>query len=156
MPALRTCVGFLPLLVLPACATTMDLPPDFLRLHGNLLKATTPDDARLWVREFADPDAGPLEFWSKVLERDCVQNRGYELVGASDVHDGAGHAGRQFEFRTAADGERYGYLVSLFVLPGSFLPWSHQHVLVAEFTAREAVFTQRLASVRTAIATLEP
>lgn len=158
---MRPMLRFMAMLCLPllgACSMTMNLPTDFLCLEQSAshYKAITPDDGRLWVREFADPAAGTLQFWTTTLQNDCVQNRGYELVGATAVRDGSGHQGQQLEFRTVAEGERYGYLVSLFLLPGSFLPWSSQHVLVTEFTAREAVFAARLEAVRAAIGTLQP
>jgi hypothetical protein len=158
---MRTLLRLAAILCLPllgACSMTMNLPADFLCLEqgASHYKAITPDDGRLWVREFADPADGTLPFWTTTLQNDCVQNRGYELIGATDVRDGSGHPGQQLEFRTVAEGERYGYLVSLFLLPKSFWPWSDQHVLVTEFTAREAVFAQRLPAVRAAIGTLQP
>jgi hypothetical protein len=144
--------------LLPACSMTMDLPSDFLRLErsGAEFKAITPDDGRLWVREFADPSAGTLEFWATTLRNDFVENRGYELVGDRPVRDGTGRAGQEFEFRTFAAGEGHGYLLTVFVLPAAFWPWSEQQVLVAEFGAREPVFVERLEAVRTALGTLQP
>ena len=47
------------LLFLTGCSgISMDVPTPFLRLETPRaeLKATTPDDARLWVREFEDHD----------------------------------------------------------------------------------------------------
>lgn len=146
------------LLLLPACSITMDLPPDFLRIgrSGHEYKAITPDDGRLWVREFANDDDGTLEFWATTLQNDLVQKRGYELVGTTTTRDGAGHDGTQFECRAVANGERYGYLVSVFAVPRSFPLFSAPTIMVVEFTAREAVFTARLDAVRDAIASLRP
>ena len=139
-----------------ACSIDMNLPTDFLRLEqgGVEYKAITPDDGRLWVRAFVNEGDGTLQFWSTTLQNDLVDKRGYELVGTAEVKDGDGNVGTQLECRTVANGERYGYLVSVFVTPGSLLAGSR--VVVAEFTAREAVFTDRLDAVRQAIATLHP
>lgn len=157
MRASRT-VALLALPLLAGCKVAMQLPPDFLCLQrsSDEYKAITPDDGRLWVREFADPAQGTLQFWTTTLQNDCVHNRGYELVGTTAVHDGSGHAGQQLEFRAVAGGERHGYLVSVFVLPPSSWPFSQQWLLVAEFAARESVFASRLDAVRSAIGTLQP
>ena len=139
------------------CGTTMALPKDFLQLQRESdYRAVTADDARLWVRRFADPDAGELEFWARTLQHDLVELRGYELVGNGDTHDADGHAGRWFEFRTNVDGERKGYLIAVFVLPKKLPVLSSQHICTVEYTAREAVFAARLDAVRAALATLSP
>jgi len=137
-----------------ACAIEMDLPEPFLQLDtpGSWLKATTPDDARLWVREFADPDQGSVQFWSEALKNDLTRNRGYALVETGEARDQEGREGVRMEFRTTTQGERVGYLVAVFVLPGS----SSNTIRVLEFTAREAVFASHVDAVVVAIGSLRP
>ncbi|GAB4141285.1 MAG: hypothetical protein Fur0037_08050 [Planctomycetota bacterium] len=145
-------------LCLAACSITMDLPQDFLRLEqsGSHYKAVTPDDGRLWVRSFAQDVEGTPDFWATALKNDLVQNRGYELVAEKPVKDGAGHQGRLFEFRAFAGGEKRGYLAAVFAIAGSGWPWSGPRIVLAEFTAPDAVFAERVASVRERIGTLVP
>ena len=67
-------------LLLGACTIQADLPSEFLRLDSQQreLKAMTADDARLWVREFDDPEDGNLAFWTEALRNDLVDRRGYK------------------------------------------------------------------------------
>jgi hypothetical protein len=61
------------LFVLAGCATpSLALPGAFQRLKNESdFTAVTADDARIWVREFEDPDEARLEFWSEVLKTTC-------------------------------------------------------------------------------------
>ncbi len=130
----------------------MDLPAPFLRLdtERTQLKATTPDDARLWVREFDDRDKGGLAFWAATLQNDLTGNRGYELVAADDVRDRAGRDGRVLHLKATANGQSFQYLVAVFVTEGTF----RNTIRVAEFVARDEVFAVHAAAVRTALTTL--
>ena len=140
--------------VLAACsALSMALPPEFLQLETGRgeLKATTPDDGLLWVREFVDRDQGDLGFWTESMRRDLVENRGYVLVDERPVQDGEGRPGTQLRFRLTTEGQPHGYLVTIFVLDGS----STNTIRVAEFVAPAAVFDARADAVRTAMLTVE-
>lgn len=139
-----------------ACAgPSLALPAAFQRLANESdFKAVTADDARVWIREFADPDEGKLEFWTEVLKNDLLQQRGYQPTGTGTVKDAAGRAGAWQQFATIVDGEQVGYLVAVFVIPGGFL--SPQKVRVCEFTARQDVFAQHVDAVKATLATLAP
>ena len=131
----------------------MELPEGFLRLQRaphDQLKATTPDDARLWVREFDDPDEGTLEFWTRTVQNAFMRERGYELVRTTEVRDGAGHDGRALQFHVTIAGERRGYLLALFVVPRA----GSDTIRVAELVARREVFDGRRDEVLQALATL--
>lgn len=141
------------LLLLTGCSgISMEVPTPFLRLETprDELKATTPDDARLWVREFEDRDKGGLAFWAATLQNDLTGNRGYQLVGAEDIRDAAGRDGRALHLEATANGEAWSYLVAVFVREGTF---SHT-IRVAEFVARGEVFAKHVEAVRGALATL--
>jgi hypothetical protein len=140
------------LAITAGCAMRMDLPEPFLRLDtsGDQLKATTPDDARLWVREFQDDDQGSLEFWVATLRNALTQSRGYALTDQGEVRDAGGLAGRWMELRAQVNGEPWGYLVALFVDEGA---WSST-IRVVEFVAREEAFAAQVPAIRTALATL--
>jgi|SRR5712671_761069 len=147
--------ALLPLLacLLGGCSTTMQLPADFLQLRGESgFKSVTADDARVWIREFADPNEGKLEFWTESLDRDLAGQRGYAPVGKGEVKDADGRAGRWLEYSANVRGEKVGYLIAVFVLDKSLL--RQQHVRVVEFSAREAVYAARVAAVRAALATV--
>ena len=142
-------------LLLAACgAVSMDLPPDFLQLETPRaeLKATTPDDARLWVRQFADRDQGDLAFWAETLKLDLVRNRGYVLSDESEIRDGKGTEGVRMQFGVTTEGEPHGYLVAVFVHEGG----SENTIVVAEFVAPTAVFEKYLDAVETSMSTIDP
>ncbi len=128
----------------------MDVPSPFLQLEtgSHELKATTPDDARLWVREFDDPDEGDLSFWNDALHHDLTA-RGYRTLGdAEQVRDAAGTLGTLRSYAVAIDGTEHGYFAATFVLPGGGT------VRIAEFIAPRERFDTLLDAVRASLATL--
>ena len=132
----------------------MQMPAPFLALRAprGEFKAVTPDDARLWVREFVDEEHGSLAFWVEALRRDLTESRGYELVDESDVRDAAGRAGRRLRCAATIEGERHGYLVAVFVIDGLVAAT----IRVVEFTARLAAFDAHYGAVVGALPTLRP
>ena len=53
------------------------------------LKAITPDACKLWVPQFAAPQHGSLDFWSKALNTDLVDHRGRSFITSRfDRQDG--------------------------------------------------------------------
>jgi hypothetical protein len=149
-------LAFAATLWLAACSLQMDLPPGFLRKRSEEsgdLRAVTATGGRLRVRDFAVESHSTIGFWADAV-RDEFAGRGYRLDDGHDVTDGAGRQGRAFRAQTVADGEPCGYFVAVFLMPGSWLPWSQDHVRVVEFTAATAEFDQIGAAVQAAVATL--
>ncbi len=145
---LTACTGFGP--------PKADLPRDFLvldRHEPSTFEATTADGARFLVRDFVDRDEGTLAFWSAALHDDLVEHRGYEPVGdAASVRDSAGREGTVRTYRTRYEGVEHGYLTGLWVIETSGQHW----IRVAEFTAPTEEFEAHVATVRAALATLQP
>ncbi len=142
------------LALLAGCVSTpslqMKLPDDFLQLESPRnrgLRATTADDARLWVRNFNVQADGSQKFWADAVLNDLVESRGYELVSSDVIQDAEGESGTAMEFTTVADGERVGYLMAVFWRGGG-------KIRVAEFTAPQARFDELSDGVRAAITTL--
>lgn len=132
-----------------ACATPIQLPKDFLRLEDRGdFQAVTGDDARVWVREFEDPNEASLTFWAAAVEHDFTQQRGYDLVSKGTVKNKKGREGAWFECAANVRGERIGYLVAIWVRGND--------VHVVEFAARAEVFAARVESVRAALETVRP
>ncbi len=151
----RRALGTLALFMLGGCSSIeMELPPDFLQLQtgGFELKAITPDDARLWVREFEDRDQGDLQFWASSLKVDLEENRGYSPVEETELRDDQGREGIQMRFALTTEGEPHGYLVAVFVFEGS----STNTIRVAEFVAPSGVFQHHLEGVKAALVTIKP
>ncbi|MEW6743828.1 MAG: hypothetical protein AB1486_13820 [Planctomycetota bacterium] len=145
----------LALATLTGCAAiSMKVPQGFLQLETprDELKATSPDEAKIWVREFEDPNKGDLAFWADVLRKDLTRNRGYELVEEGATRDVQGRPGTWMQFELVLGGEPQGYLVAVFVIEGS----SANTIRVAELVARKPVFDASVGAVREALATLAP
>ncbi len=155
MRALRS-LFLLPLLFMVACASAPMKPPaDFVVLkdRGEGFRAVTADDARLRVRDLAEPTEGGIAFWADTLRADLVQ-RGYELMASGEVKNVAGTAGQWHEFAANVQGERIGYLVAVWVIEPT-LPWRDDILRVVEFAARDDVFKARVDAVRAALTTVE-
>lgn len=132
----------------------MQVPKDFLVIEegSSEIKAVSPDDAKIWVHEFSDPDEGDLAFWSSVLKTDFVENRGYTLLEERAVKIAAGREGMEYRFEVTTQGTAQGYLVQVSVLEG----WLSNTIVAVEFVAPKQVFAKHLDEVRKAIATLDP
>jgi hypothetical protein len=135
-----------------ACAP-MQLPQDFVELGagGDGYRGVTADDARLRVRDFYDSTEGSVDFWADTLSNDCVQQRGYELIGRGELVDRDGESGRWLQFAANAGGEKVGVYIAVWVRSRLL---RKDYLQVAEFAARDAVFTARLPAVKQALATL--
>ncbi|MFY9343522.1 MAG: hypothetical protein WAT39_13585 [Planctomycetota bacterium] len=150
--ALARSMAWTSLVLAGACAVPITLPSEFVELRdaGDGFRAVTADDARLRVRDLADPTAGDLGFWIATLRNDLVQQRGYELVASGDVKDGAGQDGKWLQFAANVQGERVGFLVAVWLRRSFF---GGPSLRVVEFAGREPAFGERLGAVRSALAT---
>jgi hypothetical protein len=138
-----------------ACATPIQLPSAFVELgdSGEGYRAVTSDDARVWVREMYDATPGNLEFWAGSLERDFVDERGYELLDKGTIANAADREGRWFEFSSNVRGKRVDYLVALWVTRAVL--WPGDWIQVVEFAADHDVYVERVASVKAALPTVK-
>jgi hypothetical protein len=154
MRALRS-LPFVALLLAAACAAPMRPPADFVVLQdaGEGFRAITSDDARLRVRDLAEPTKGGLDFWTDTLAQDLVA-RGYERKDQGEVKNAAGGIGRWLTFAANVQGETVGYLVAVWVVEPT-LPWGAPFLRVAEFAAVDAVFQARVEAVKAALATVK-
>ncbi len=132
----------------------LQVPPDFLVVARDLgeLKAVTADDARLWVREFPDPDRGDLAFWTRTLKNDLVKNRGYVLIGEAATKDAQGNPGTELLLETTVRGRPLRELLALFVYPGLL----DGRIRVVELVAEPLAFDATVEGVRESIAAMEP
>ena len=148
--ASSVCRGVLLALLGLAGCTVIELPKDFLVLDqfdgAEDFRAVTGDDARVWIREFEDPNAADREFWRQAVEYDFTQQRGYELVAKGEVKNRSEVTGDWFECAANVGGERFGYLVAVWV--------SGKQIRTVEFTARADVWKARVESVRAALRTV--
>lgn len=149
MRALAWCT--LALLATAACSS-WPLPQDFAEVEGggDGIRAVTPDQARLRVRDLHVSTEASVDFWAETLFHDCLQ-RGYELIERGALVDGDGESGRWLRFSANVSGEKVGLLVAVWVRPRLL---RKPYLQVAEFAARDLVFTARLPAVQAALAKL--
>ena len=149
----RACRMGASLLVVAALGcVTMQAPPGFLVLDrdGSQWKAATPQDDRLWVRDFADDDGGDLSFWRDALKDDLLKNRGYTLIAEGEAQDAGGHKGAELVMEATVDGRPYQELLVVFVYEGAF----GNTIRVVEFVAEKERFAASVDEVRGSIRTL--
>ncbi|MBN2358200.1 MAG: hypothetical protein JXR83_02025 [Deltaproteobacteria bacterium] len=150
--AFKSTVAVVGALLAGGCVS-IQAPKDFLVVDKGIdeIKAVTPDDAKLWVRTFDDPDGGDLAFWSKTLKLDLTKNRGYVLLGEEPIEDKQGRQGAALLLETTLQGKPTRELLALFVLPG----WPDNRIRVVELVADKETFERVLPDVKQAIATLD-
>jgi hypothetical protein len=139
-------------LVLPSCLSIEAPSFHVLEESTDSLKAITPEDARLWVREFSDSTRGNLSFWSQALRNDLVGNRGYTLIEERKVKDIEGRDGSEMLFEVTAGGRAQRYIVALYVFEGLF----SNTIRVAEYVAPKGLQEKYEAEVRKAFAAISP
>lgn len=147
---------FLGLGLLPwaSACISMDVPEPFLLIERSLseLKAVSPEEGLIWVREFSDSHKGDLDFWTEVLKEDLVTNRGYTLLEEGSTRDGADHEGTALHLETAVEGAARTYLLAVFVREG----WLSNTISTVEYVDRKEQAEAHLEAVRKAIGTLRP
>ncbi len=135
-----------------ACALTMKVPDRFLVVENEWgsLRALTPEESKLWVREFDDDSKGTLTFWRDALKGDLVQSRGYTPVEEASITDGDAREGVAMVFETSLSGRPLREFMAVFVVPGFF----SNTIRVAEYVTDKGTFEGEVDGVRAAIATL--
>ena len=142
------------LLVLASCAAIMTPPERFLVVDegGSFVKAITPEESKLWLRDFPDDDQGGLAFWRDALKADLQDNRGYVVISEAAVTDSAGTAGHEFVLESTVNGRTVRELCALFVYAG----WWSDTIRVVEYVADKEAFESEVASVRASLTTIRP
>jgi len=149
----RTLLSITLLAALSGCLS-IDAPAEFLvvREASDEIRLITADEAKLWVREFVDDDDGDLDFWSKALRGDLVDNRGYTLLESRQTTDDAGRPAFEMLLEATVAGRTQRYLVTLSVHERTL-----DHVVrVSEFVAEKERFDAYLDGVREAVASVRP
>ena len=138
---------------LGAGCITMQVPERFLVVEqgSSVLRALTPEESKIWVRDFHDDTKASLAFWKDAVKADLIQNRGYTLVEEGAVKDGDGHDGIAMMLEATLGGRPVRELLGVFVIPGFF----SNTVRVAEFVADKEAFDREVAGVRTSLGTLK-
>lgn len=141
-------------LVVASSCVTMTPPERFLVVDegGDFMKAITPEESKLWLRDFPDADQGGLAFWRDALKADLKDNRGYVIISEAEVKDGAGTPGHEFVLESTVNGRTVRELLALFVYAG----WFEDTIRVVEYVAEKDAFEKEVAGVRTSLGTIQP
>jgi hypothetical protein len=151
---LRTLSLAVALFNLAACATVMESPERFLVVDegGTYVKAITPEESKLWLRDFPDDDHGGLAFWRDALKADLKDNRGYVVISEAAAKDSAGTPGHELVLESTVNGRTVRELMALFVYAGMFA----DTIRVVEYVAEKATFDKEVTAVRASLATIRP
>ena len=113
------------------------------------MQALTPDDARLWLREFSVHEDADLAFWTKALKTHFVENQGYKFLRESRV-SGQGEMtnrqGHQILFEAYTDQGPVNYLITISLLDSGFVS-PKKAIEVVEFVAAPELFIEYMDSV---------
>jgi hypothetical protein len=150
-------------LLLAGCRLSLETTDEFKVLEKCKveLKAVANDDTKLWLREFKDPIAADLKFWSGTLKKDLVENHGYTLIGEQDVVDDSGRPGHEFLFQASEGDGANRHLVTLYMvkrrklLPVPFLS-RVRNIRVAELYGPGESFDRHLEDARKSFKTIRP
>ncbi|HEY1100305.1 MAG TPA: hypothetical protein VGF99_15310, partial [Myxococcota bacterium] len=116
------------------CATITMTPPErFLVVEEECdsLKAMTPEESKIHVRDFDDDTRGSLTFWRDAVKADLMKQRGYLLLDESAVKDGLGNEGIALTMESTIGGRTVKELLAVFIIEG----WFSNTIRVAEFVA---------------------
>ncbi|MBM80483.1 MAG: hypothetical protein CMJ78_07810 [Planctomycetaceae bacterium] len=127
----------------------LDLPDSFVVIdqQKHELKATTADNAKLWLREFVINKHAELEFWAKAVNNHLVENRGYELVEQQHIEDQQGKKGIELTFDTRSSKNRYTVMVFADEMK---LLTRKRNLRVIEFVASQETFDSYITDIRIA------
>jgi hypothetical protein len=136
-----------------ACSHMLEVPDRFLVVDesGRQLKAITPEESKLWVRDFDDDDRGGLAFWRDALKADLKDNRGYMVISETDVKDAGGTPGVELLLESTVNGRPVRELMAVFVYGGLF----GDTIRVVEYVAEKATFDKEVDGVRKSLSTLK-
>lgn len=137
-----------------ACAgcLTMQVPERFLVVERGpgVLRAITPEESKIWARDFDDETKATLAFWKDAVKADLVKNRGYTLINESQIQDGAGHQGLLMTLEATLGGRPVRELLAVFVIDGV----CSNTVRVAEYVADKDAFDAEVEGVKKSLTTL--
>lgn len=129
---------------------TVDTPRGFLKLERTRhpYKAVSAEGAVLAVRRFKNPPKGRAAFWTKVVQDELTQQRGYKLLEKKAFRSSAGARGTRYHFSGEHRGDRYIYQLALVV--------TDDYVFVIEATAPQKDFARYQKQVDAFFASFSP
>ena len=126
----------------------MSAPDGFLVVASRRreLQAVSPDDARVWLREFRVDNETTSEFWAKAIQTHLVDHLGYRLIDQTEITGPARQTGHQMLFETESVQGPMRYLLT--VLPQPKPAWSgKRRMQVVEFAATAELYAQYVDAV---------
>ena len=124
----------------------VDVPDGFVLLKSSRdeLQAISPDDARVWYREFDVSNDASLDFWTKAVRTHLVEHQGCRLVDESEVSaENTMFKRRAHQMLLAASSDRGPllHLLTISVKPRTLRP-GHNTVQITEFTAPPELYEE--------------
>ena len=131
---------------------TMQVPERFLVVERGcgVLRAITPEESKIWARDFDDETKASLAFWKDAVKADLIKNRGYTLIAESQIQDGGGRQGMLMTLEATLGGRPVRELLAVFVIDGVF----SNTVRVAEYVADKDAFEAEVEGVKKSLTTL--
>jgi hypothetical protein len=100
------------------------------------------------VSRYDSPEEATIEFWITAIQRELIEERGYELISAQDVSSKGGRRGHELWMRTPEALGDQRYFVTIFVEER----WGQNYVHVIEAAGPSDLMERHLTSIREAAA----
>lgn len=140
--------GRCPLRKLVEGQAPMSAPDGFLVVASSRreLQAVSPDDARVWLREFPVDNDTTNDFWARAIQTHLVDHLGYRLIDQTEITGPARQTGHQMLFASDSAQGPMRYLLT--VLPQPKRAWSSkQRIQVVEFAATAELYAEYVDAV---------
>ncbi len=111
-------------------------------------KAVSPDNAVITVSAFKHKNKGSLDFWTAILKREMVLQKGYKLTSTQTIKTDDGLEGRRLAFSTTNGSTPYVYESTLFV--------TKHYIYVVEAASIAKRFKAHRGSIDALIASFRP
>lgn len=140
--------GRCPLRKLVEGRAPMSAPDGFLVVASSRreLQAVSPDDARVWLREFPVDNDTTTNFWARAIQTHLVDHLGYRLIDQTEIAGPAQQTGHQMLFESDSIQGPMRYLLT--VLPQPKPAWSgKRRIQVVEFAATAELYGEYVDAV---------
>jgi hypothetical protein len=133
------------------CSCSMTAPTGFVPVvpqRGRDFEALSADGEIFTVARYESPEEATMEFWITAIQRELIEDRGYELISAQNVSSKGGWRGHELWMRTPEALGDQRYFVTIFIQER----WGQNYVHVIEAAGPSDLMEPHLAALREAAA----
>lgn len=137
--------------LLAFCSCSMTAPSGFVPVfpqRGRDFEALSAEGEIFTISCYDSPEEATMEFWITAIQRELIEERGYELISAQDVSSKGGRRGHELWMRTPEALGDQSYFVTIFVEER----WGQNYVHVIEAAGPSDLMEPHVTAIREAAA----